>query len=117
MKLADKINNAYKKCKCTNVKERVERKFTTSGKVVFGLEPSLVKYYRDYWLISGRDALNCSAVYVNQNNKFHTKYFQTPLGSHGCVHFGPEQHLIFMSALENSAQNSHRNGPNPHSHR
>ena len=30
-----------------------------------------MKYYRDYWLISRRDALNCSAVCVNQDNSTH----------------------------------------------
>ena len=30
-----------------------------------------MKYYRDYWLISGRDALNCSTVCVSRDNSTH----------------------------------------------
>ena len=37
--------------------------------------------------------------------------------SHSCVHIGPKQYLFLMSALENLAQNYHKNDPNSYSHR
>lgn len=47
--------------------------------MAFGFEPSLVKDYRIYLLSSGRDALNCSAFCVNQDNRIHTESFRTQL--------------------------------------
>ncbi|CAL5339215.1 unnamed protein product [Camellia sinensis] len=52
-----------------------------------------MKAYRTYWLTSGCDALNCSVVYVSQDNRLHIVYPQTQFGSYGCVHCDPEQRL------------------------
>lgn len=37
---------------------RVQRMIHVDKKVAFGFEPSFMKIYRVYWLISGRNALN-----------------------------------------------------------
>ena len=39
--------------------ERVQRMIQVDKKVAFGFEPSFMKIYRVYWLISERNVLNC----------------------------------------------------------
>lgn len=38
--------------------ERAQRMIHVDRKVAFGFEPSFMKIYRVYWLISGRNVLN-----------------------------------------------------------
>ena len=79
---------------CRLYRKSISQKYLALGYVAFGLEPSLVITYQTYWLTNERDALNCSAVCVNQDNRTHTDYPQTQFSSHYCVHFGPEQPSI-----------------------
>mgnify|MGYP003702816747 CR=1 FL=1 len=45
----------------------------TSEKVAVGLEAFVVTAYRIYWLTSEHDVLNCSAIFVNRDNRPHTR--------------------------------------------
>ena len=95
-----------------NNREITNRKYPASGEVACGLEPSLVKDYRGYWLISGRDALNCSAVCVSQGNRIHTEYLHPQPSSHNCVHFGLNNSRYSMKNFrEFSLINSQIRGP------
>ena len=68
------------------------RKVTSSRKIAFGFESSLVKDYQIYLLNNGCDALNSLAVYVYQDNRIHTAHFRTLL----------VLMIVFIMALDNS---------------
>ena len=63
------------------------------------------------------DALELSSFEYKSKQQYAHDNSPNTFGSHGCAHFGHEQYLVFMSAIENSAQNSHKNGHNPHSNK